>query len=321
MLPYLILLAGLVLLVIGGDALIRGAVGLAERFRISPIIIGLTIVAFGTSAPELIVSLTATLGGAPGIALGNVVGSNVANVLLVLGLPALIAATPTAQPFVRRNTSFMILVTLIFIGLCFVGPLTVWHGLVLVTLLLIFLAESARSALNSREPIDPGEEGVSNLWLAVVLVIAGVIALPIGARFTVDGASDIAAAWGVSDAAIGLTVVAIGTSLPELAATLIAAFKRHSGIAVGNIIGSNLFNIMAIMGITALVAPVPVDPQFLRVDLWVMLGASLLIVPFIWWRQPIGRVAGIGFVIAYAIYIWTALAEADLARLELTALV
>ncbi|MEO1198999.1 MAG: calcium/sodium antiporter [Pseudomonadota bacterium] len=319
MFPYLELAAGLTLLVIGGDALVRGAVGLAERFAIPPIIIGLTIVAFGTSAPELIVSITAALGGAPGIALGNVVGSNVANIFLVLGVPALIAAIPTAQPFVRRNTLFMIGVTLIFIALCFTGQLVFWHGLVLVTLLLLFLAESARTALRQREPIDPGEEGVSNPWLAILLVAAGLIGLPLGARFTVEGASTIAASWGVSDAAIGLTVVAIGTSLPELAATILAAIRRQGGIVVGNVIGSNLFNMMAIMGITVLIAPIPVDEKFLEIDLWIMLAAALVLVPFVWWRQKIGRIAGVVFSVIYVAFIWFALTEGEAEAAALSA--
>lgn len=308
-LPYIELAAGLMLLILAGDALVRGAVGLADRLRIPAIIIGLTVVAFGTSAPELMVSLTATLGGVPAIALGNVVGSNIANVLLVLGLPALIAATQTDQPFAKRNTVFMILTSAVFVGLCFTNVLTFWHGLLLVTLLTAFLLESARCALKGRgsalEEVD--EPGVNSIWLAIVLVVAGMVGLPIGADFTVDGAADIARAWGVSDAAIGLTVVAIGTSLPELTATMLAAVRREAGLAVGNVIGSNMFNLLAIMGITALVAPVPVDPKFLSIDLWVMMATALLILPFVWWSWPITRVVGAGFVAAYVAYAWFAL--------------
>ncbi|MEM6665239.1 MAG: calcium/sodium antiporter [Pseudomonadota bacterium] len=312
---YLELAAGLGLLVFAGDLLVRGAVGLSEKLGISPLIIGLTVVAFGTSAPELVISLKAALGGASGIAIGNVVGSNVANILLVLGVPALISATDCNQPFVVRNTLFMVGASIIFVALCFAGPLSVVHGVVLMTLLAVFLIESGRRAMIMRdqagdvdiEMID-GVEGVPHNPLAFTgFLVIGLIGLPIGAHFTVEGASGIARDWGVSDAVIGLTVVAIGTSLPELAATVAAALRREAGLAIGNVIGSNMFNLLAIMGITSLIVPVPIPEQFLRTDLWVMLGASALIIPFVVRRAAIGRKTGIAFVLLYVSYMYVLL--------------
>lgn len=310
---YIMLAGGLALLVFAGDILVRGAVGLSERFHIPPLIIGLTVVSFGTSAPELMVSLKATLDGYSGIAVGNVVGSNIANVLLVLGMPAMIASIDVNQPYIRRNLLFMLGASIIFIALCFGGPLAVPHGVVLITLLGLFLYESMRRARAAQammaintadlETID-GVEGVPHSFpLSILFIVLGIIGLPIAAHLTVEGASGIAKAWGVSDHVIGLTVVAIGTSLPELAATIMAALRSEAGLAIGNVIGSNLFNLLAILGITALVAPVAVPDVFLDFDLWVMLGASALLAPFIFSHRRIGRAAGIAFVLLYATYI------------------
>ncbi|MEM9206138.1 MAG: calcium/sodium antiporter [Pseudomonadota bacterium] len=309
---YLFVLVGLGLLVVTGDLLVRGAVALSEKLGIPPLIIGLTVVAFGTSAPELLISLKAAFDEVSGIAIGNVVGSNVANVLLVLGLPAIITATDANQPFIVRNTLFMLGSSVIFIALCFNGPLSVTHGVVLITLLAVFLIESARRAMRAKnggptvseiETID-GVEGVPHSnGLIFVFLAAGIIGLPFGAHFTVEGASGIAREWGVSDAIIGLTIVAIGTSLPELAATITAAVRKEAGLAIGNVIGSNMFNLLAIMGITSLLIPVPIPEEFLRVDLWIMLASSALLVPYVLRRGQIGRVSGIVFVTLYVGYI------------------
>ncbi len=309
---YLILASGLALLVITGDLLVRGAVSLAERLNIPPIIIGLTVVAFGTSAPELFVAIKAALRDVPGIAVGNVVGSNIANILLVLGIPALIYSTECNQPFVVRNSLFMLGASIIFIALCYAGPLGVIHGVVLVTLLAVFLTESARRAMKTAsgghthadvETID-GVEGVPHSYGMMALFLAlGVIGLPIAAHLTVDGATKIAATWGVSETVIGLTVVAIGTSLPELAATIMAAIRRQSGLAIGNVLGSNMFNILAIMGITALVTEVEIPHSILQLDLWVMLATALMLMPFVLQRRPITFGVGAVFVVAYVAYI------------------
>lgn len=302
---YLAVIAGLVLLLLSGDLLVRGAVGLAVRAGISPLIIGLTVVAFGTSAPELVVSLESALGGVPGIAIGNVVGSNIANVLLVLGVPAIIYPICCDQPGLRRNTFMMIGATLAFILLAYKGVFSFTNGLVLLLFLAGFLTYSGWRALQ-KDDADGLEdvEGIpSEKGRMIVYLILGLVGLPLGANVLIDGATDIAETFGVSKAVIGLTVVALGTSLPELATTVVAALRKQADVAIGNVIGSNLFNILAIMGITAIVAPVPVPKQFLVFDLWFLLGTALLLLPFALRQKPITRKAGIGFVAAYVGYI------------------
>ena len=311
---YLELATGVALLLMCGDVLVRGAVALAVKLGIPTLVIGLTIVAFGTSAPELVVSLRAALSGVPGIAIGNVVGSNIANVLLVLGLPALIYATDCDQPFIRRNMAYVISASLLFILLCLAGPLVFWHGMILFAAMMAFLIESGRrasqtadtSAAVGEEAIEviDGVSGLPGRPLMIALFLAiGLIGLPFGATLTVSGAAVIAQNYGISDAAVGLTIVALGTSLPELATTITAAMRGYCGLVLGNVLGSNLFNILAIMGLTAMVAPVPVPDVIMRVDVWVMLAAALAITPFVLGRRNITRVPGLLFVLSYVLYI------------------
>jgi len=310
---YVSLLAGMVILLLSGDVLVRGAVALAIRLGVPALIVGLTIVAFGTSAPELVVSVSAALSGSGGLAIGNVVGSNICNLLLVLGLPAMIAPTNCDQPHMCRNTFYVVGASILFIILCFYGPLEFWHGLVLFGLIVLFLAESgwraseypnpADCALSSVDDLD-GVSGVPHTnWLMGLFIVLGIAGLPLGAHLTVDGATQIARNFGVSEVTIGLTIVALGTSLPELATTLSAALRGHCGVALGNVLGSNLFNILAIMGITAILAPVPVPDSMLRYDLWVMLFATLAVVPFALGRRQITRIPAAAFVMAYLVYI------------------
>jgi cation:H+ antiporter len=313
---YLSLISGFVILLFCGDLLVRGAVSLALKLGIPSMLIGLTVVAFGTSAPELVVSIRAALTGAGGIAIGNVVGSNIANVLLVLGIPALIYPTVCDQISVRRNTLFMVAATLIFIFLCLFGQLVFWQGMILFTLVLLFLGYVANHAVGSangagaaaiEEEFELPDEasGLPQSTLMVALfLLAGVFGLPLGAHFIVDGGTEIARAFGVSDSAIGLSLIAFGTSLPELATTVIAALRRQADIAIGNVLGSNLFNILGVMGITAMVAQIDVPPAFLLFDLWVMLIAALLVVPFAMARGTITRSAGAFFLIGYVAYIY-----------------
>ena len=311
----LLLIGGLITLLVCGDALVRGAVALSVKFNVPTLVIGLTVVAFGTSAPELVVSIHAAVSGAPGLAVGNVVGSNIANIFLVLGVPALISAIDCNQPFIRRNMVFVLIASVIFIWLCYIGPLSVGHGLVLVTLLVAFLFESARRAqMQQDEATVLGEEametidGVKGLpfrpYYIAFLILVGVIGMPLGAHFTVVGATSIARDLGVSDAAVGLTLVALGTSLPELATTTIAAIRNQAGLALGNVLGSNLFNLLGIMGFTALVAPLPIPPAFFQIDLWVMLAASVILAIFVLPRAKITRLPAVLFVGAYLAYIY-----------------
>lgn len=318
MLDYLILALGLAGLVIAGDALVRGAVGLAERFGIPPLIIGLTIVALGTSAPELMVSIQAAFDDAADIAVGNIVGSNIANVLLVLGVPALIAATPCDQMGLKRSTVFMMGASLLFAAFAFTGQLVFWHGLVFLALLVVFLAGSYMSArkagaggsTSELETID-GVEGVPHsLWAALAFLVVGVIGLPLAADATVDSASSIARALGVPEVIIGLTIIAIGTSLPELVTTVMAALKGQVDVGVGNVIGSNVFNILFILGATASITTLPIAEQILRFDIWVMLASSALLLPLVLMKMTIGRKIGLAFLALYAIYLGLLIAKA-----------
>lgn len=305
---------GLVILLLAGDLLVRGAVNLALRLGIPALIVSLTIVAFGTSAPELLISVDAVLAGVPGLALGNVVGSNTANVLLVLGIPALISRLGTSAHDTRKDYLTMVGVTLFFIALCFTAPLVWWHGLILLGLLAFILWGQFRKAMSHRraskakakedeeevEGADPSMAG----WKVAVFLVLGIIGLPLGANLFVDSAVEIAEAFGVSDSVIGLTLVALGTSLPELATTVVAAFRRQADVAIGNVIGSNMFNLLAIMGVTVLVGPVPVVWPFLAYDLWAMLGASLLLAPFVFSkRRDLTRRWGFGLSILYILYL------------------
>ena len=300
---------GLAVLLVAGDLLVRGAVALARRLGIPALIVSLTIVAFGTSAPELLISVLAVLHGAPGIALGNVVGSNIANVLLVLGLPGVIAGLITHGTDTRRSYVLMLGATLVFIGLCFAGPIRWPHALILLAGLAWMLWDAisgarahradARIAAQDEIPDAMPQMG----WGAITGLLAlGLAGLPLGAKLLVDNATLIAQAMGVSDAVIGLTLVAVGTSLPELATSAIAAFRNHAEVALGNVIGSNLFNLLGIIGVAGLVGPIPVPPQMLRLDLWVMLGAALLLIPFVHFGKRVGRRWGFGLLGAYGAY-------------------
>ena len=309
MAAWLMAIAGLVLLVVAGDLLVRGAVNLALRLGVPALIVSLTIIAFGTSAPELLISISAVLENQPGLALGNVVGSNVANILLVLGIPAMMAGLQTGDHDVKQSYLTMLGASAIFVLLAFRGSFDLISGLVLLAMLAAILFGQARDALSHRRADRAAEElpeganpGMRWIWIVLFLVL-GLIGLPIGADLLVKGASEIARRAGVSDTVIGLTLVAIGTSLPELATTVIAAIRRQADVALGNVIGSNMFNLLGIIGITALVGPLPVDASLLRFDLWVMLGASLVLIPFVFMHRNITRLAGVGLTALYAVYV------------------
>ncbi|MFV0492378.1 MAG: calcium/sodium antiporter [Pseudorhodobacter sp.] len=296
---------GLALLVLSGDALVKGAVNLSLRLGIPPLIVGLTVVAFGTSAPELLVSVQAVGAGAPGSALGNVVGSNIANILLVLGVPATIATIHSSQLGLRRSYLAMLLATVFFVLICLAGPITRLHALLLLVMLGGMLWDNYRSAKAHRESQQGELEGADASmaqWKIGLYLIAGMIGLPLGADFLVDGATNIARAFGISEVVIGMTLVAVGTSLPELATSVIAAFKKQAEVAMGNVIGSNMFNLLGIIGVAGMVGPIPVPDVMLHRDLWFMIGVSLLLFPFILMTHDITRKVGIVFVLLYAGY-------------------
>lgn len=306
---------GLLILLLAGDALVRGAVNLSLRLGVPALIVSLTIVAFGTSAPELLIAISALKENAPGIALGNVVGSNTANILLVLGLPALLATIHTSECNSRRNYVFMLLATVLFIGLAFCGTFTVFSGLILLAALGLVLTNAFREAKAHRKACgeacaeDDELEGLEEAdpdmpyWKVSIYLILGLAGLPMGAHLLVENATTIAKTYGVSETVIGLTLIAVGTSLPELATTLMAALRRQADVALGNVIGSNMFNLLAIIGIATWFGRIPVTPEFLRFDLWVMLGASLLLVPFVFLKQDISRVWGLVLTFLYVLYV------------------
>ena len=297
---------GLFLLLISGDFLVRGAIQLSNRIGISPLMVSLTIVAFGTSAPELIVAIKATLSGSPGLALGNVVGSNIANILLVLGLPTLIMGLKNNIADAKRSFGFMIVASVLFIVFGMSGSFSWIYGVVLLSLLAFFLFDTFRQ--NSKKTLNSefleSQQKISHSWWTITLfLILGVIGLPLGADLLVTNASALAKGYGVRDAIVGLTLVAIGTSLPELATTFIAFVRKKAEVVLGNLIGSNIFNLLAIIGITSLISPVPVDPTFIKFDFWVMLGASALIAPFILLNIQFNRLSGFLFVALYISYL------------------
>lgn len=308
---------GLIILLLAGDALVKGAVNLSLRIGIPALIVSLTIVAFGTSAPELLISIKAVLDDVPGIAMGNVVGSNTANILLVLGVPALLATMHTSECNTRKSFNHMIAATLLFIALAYRGVFDKISAVALLAALAAMLFDAARDAHAHKkadsacatseeelEGVDPDMPG----WRIALFLVLGMIGLPLGASLLVDNATVIAKEFGVSDTVIGLTLVAIGTSLPELATTVMAALRRQADVALGNVIGSNMFNLLAIIGIASFVGPIEVDPAFLQFDLWVMLGASLLLIPFVYLGQNLTRVWGIALTVLYATYLFVVLA-------------
>ncbi len=321
---YLMVTGGLVFLLIGGDFLVRGAVALAQRLSVPPLVIGLTVVAFGTSSPELVVSLDAAISGAPEIAIGNVVGSNIANILLVLGFSALIVPIACFEISKRYDFAILFAVTLGFVALCWSGQLLIWQGTIMILLLCGYLTWSYYSGQkddDSIEIVSSGPDSVlpwfcrwlnknevkrgsaTHLFLTLGCIVTGIAGLVVGAHLLIEGSIEIAVAAGVSKATIGLSLIALGTSLPELATSIVAAIRRHGDVAIGNVIGSNLFNILGIMGITSLVRTLPIPEQIFNYDVWVMLAAVILLTPFVSRGKPIGRLFGAFLTTAYLIYV------------------
>lgn len=302
---------GSVYLIMGGDLLVRGAVGLSRKLGIPEMVVGLTVVALGTSAPELVVSVRAALTGFPEVAIANVVGSNTANALLVVGLPALLWTLSSDQRGVERDGIAMMIVSAAFVALCFFGPLGRVDGLLLLLGLGLFALYVLRSpALKAAWSSQTGELprilGLPSkpLMIATFLVL-GVVWLPMGAELLLRGAVGVAERLEISNAVIGLTMVALSTSLPELTTSLIAAFKREADVAVGNVLGSNVLNLLAIMGTAAVVspAPLPIPARFPSLDLPVMLLASLALTVVIARRHRISRPVGGLFLLGYLVYV------------------
>jgi len=301
----LFVMLGLAGLFVGGEFLVRGSVAVARSFGISPLLIGLTVVGFGTSMPELLVSVDAALRGLPDIALGNVVGSNIANILLIIGASALLWPITLAGSFPKRDLATMLMAALLLLPLFALGAVGRSAGMVLVGGLVVYLVLAFQGARGEQE-VEPDATLAMPLWVAGGLVVVGLLALLVGARLLIDGAVAIARDFGLSEAFIGLTIVAVGTSLPELATSLVAALRRQSDIAIGNVVGSNIFNILGILGVTAIITPIPVAARFLAFDLPVMLVASLLLAGLLLFRWSLGRPVGLLMLVAYAAYVWAA---------------
>ncbi len=300
----LLALLGVVLLYVGGEVLVRSASGLASRLGVRPLVIGLTVVAFGTSAPELAASLTAALSGTPEIAIGNVVGSNIANVGLILGITALVYPLATSMRFVRREVPLMLLVTALLVPVLWGGAVLRWEGAVLLVLLAGFLWVITRTGSSVLEEAEEsGQARRVPLLLGLAGTAVGVVLLWLGGRALVGGAVDIATGLGVPQRVIGLTLVAVGTSLPELASSMVAAMRRETDIILGNIIGSNVFNLLAVLGTTSLVAPIRFDARAATPDLAVMMLFSLALLPLMARGERLGRSAGALLLTAYAVYI------------------
>ena len=296
---WLFILFGLILLFAGGEASLHGAVSLAKRLGVSPAIIGLTIIGFGTSAPELVVTIQATFAGQQGLAIGNVVGSNISNLLLILGVGAMICPLICSPAALKRDGLMMLFAFSILFILARIGVIQSWHGAIMLAILIIFIVwsyycdrKSSQAVKNNiainneaaelhiREAEEISEKPATTV-ISILYIIAGLFCLVGGAHILVLGAVNIAQSYNIPDTIIGLTIVSIGTSLPELAATVIAAMRRHTDVAIGNIIGSCLFNIFSILGITAMISPIEIAADIRDFDIWVMIAAALVLIPLL----------------------------------------
>ncbi|WP_179005448.1 calcium/sodium antiporter [Winogradskyella forsetii] len=311
-----LVLAGLALLVVGGDFLVRASVGLSFKLKISKLVIGMTVVSFATSAPELLVSLQAALDGVSDIALGNVIGSNIANIGLVLGITAIISPLSVDREFYKLNWPMMMMLS--FVLYYFLKNdlvLTAIEGTIMFVALIVFLVILIRSSRKSTkanlEEVDDTLAEVSNFKIVIWLLI-GAAGLYYGSLWLVDGAKQLAGQIGISDYAISVTVIAIGTSVPELAASVIAALKKEKAISLGNLIGSNIFNIASVLGLTAIIKPIvvnPETPEILSTNIWWMIAFAAILIPLILVpkRFEIGRLKGMLLFGAYLVFIYIAL--------------
>ena len=309
--PSLSIAAGFLLLFLGGEFVVRGAVALAQRYDVSPLVIGLTIVGFGTSLPELVVTLNAAFAGSTGIAIGNVIGSNMANMMLILGAAALILPIAVNPEAVRRDGLFMVAITVVFVLIGMGREAGLVQGLALVGLLAVYVvyslwrdsrANDAAAALH-REEAEELAGLPSKLWSMIVAICLGFAALIFGSDLLVTGATTLARAAGVPEEVIGLTLVAVGTSLPELATSIVAAYRGHSDVCLGNILGSNIFNLLGIFGAVAIATPIVFAEKIVGFDLWALLAVSVLLIPFMMSGGRINRLEGLLLLGFYAAYV------------------
>ncbi len=306
---YLLLILGLATLIVGGEFLVRGAVGIAKKFQISTLVIGMTVISFGTSAPELFVSIGSAMDGNPEIAIGNVVGSNIANIALVLGITVLIFPIVVDRNSKIIDWPMMMLATILFYVFSYDLIIEMWEGAILLGILLVFTYLLIRgSRKKSKKEAEKNEESAETsksdkFGLSLVFLLMGLVGLYFGSGWLVDGAVEIAASFGMEKRIIAITVVAFGTSVPELVTSGVAAFKKETDISVGNLIGSNIFNIMAVIGITAMVKPIGVEETTMNMDMWWVIGIAVALLPLMIIGRKLNRFKGALLLGTYVLYI------------------
>lgn len=308
MLSYVLLIVGFLLLIFSGDFLVKGAVSIALKLRLSTLVIGMTIVSFGTSAPELLVSIKAALGGHPDISIGSVVGSNISNIALILGITAMVFPIAVSKATLRIDWPMMMISTLMFVVVVMDGELSAWEGILFLVFLISFIAWLIRnSRKGSATPLAVDEvneeEKKLPLWKGVGFVALGAAGLVFGADLMLKGAVEIARAYDVSERIIGLTIVAFGTSLPELITSCVAAFRKEADISIGNLIGSNIFNILAILGITSIIHPISVSSSIIDSDNYILLGITFLVFPLMYFGRKLTRAKGAILFLVYTVYL------------------
>jgi len=303
---YLLLIGGLITLIIAGESLVKGAVGIAQKFQVSSLVIGMTIVSFGTSAPELLVSLRAALEGHPEMAIGNVVGSNITNITLVLGLTTIIIPIFVKKVTVKVDWAIMMAATILFCLFAINLKLSWWEGLIFVVGLIVFNIYQFKSSKNDKKNNTevPLQTTHTPIYLSVGFVVIGAIGLVYGAEWLLKGAVIIAKNFGVSEHVIGVTILAFGTSVPELITSVMAAIRKQTDISVGNLIGSNIFNILGVLGITSLVKEIPISKMVVHNDIYWLLATSFIIFPLMLHKHKIGRLKGFILLAFYFSYIY-----------------
>lgn len=311
MLNLLFIAVGILFLTIGGEILIRGSLAAANRMGVSPLLSGLLIVGFGTSTPELVVSIDAAMSQRPDIAVGNIVGSNIGNILLILGLCALITPLAVKPLALRRDGVMVVAATVLFVILASGNAFSRIEAVIFLLGLVAYLiwayctertGEQPSAELHKAEADEVATLPKSTLWISMA-VVSGLALLIVGSQVLLKGAVAVAESFGVSEAVIGLTLVAVGTSLPELSISVIAALRRHADVAIGNILGSNIFNILGILGVSALLQPLPIHERILNFDQWVMLGTALLLMLFIYTGSRLNRLEGAILLLGYGVYL------------------
>jgi len=298
------LVLGLVILIFSGDYLVKGAVGVAEKFKISPLVIGMTVVSFGTSAPELFVSIKAAWEGSPDLAIGNVIGSNIANIALVLSITVLIFPIIVDRNSKIIDWPMMMFSSILFYVFSLDNVISTIEGVAMVSILLVFTILLIRNSRKLNLDLDEDIDGTpSNMGLTVLYLIGGLVGLKFGADWFVEGAKGVAKSFGMTDKVIGVTIVAFGTSVPELVASGVAAYRRQTDISLGNLVGSNIFNILIVLGITSIITPIQVAESVMVFDMYWMLGIALALYPMMFIGKKMGRIHGLILLSAYITYI------------------